>query len=188
MYARGGKLLLDIAGAALALVCLSPIMFVTSACIWLEDRGPVLFRQPRLGRHGKLFTILKFRSMPVSAETVASIDATAIRITRAGKIIRRLNVDELPQLINVLRGDMSLVGPRPALPSQSGLIAARRLTRAAEVRPGLTGLAQLRAYDGMSESEKARHDAEYAAQITLRGDMAILAGTLTYLLKPPPTY
>jgi len=188
MYALIGKRLVDLAGSAVGLIVLSPLWLLTSVLIWLEDRGPVLYRQPRLGRHGTMFTVLKFRSMPVNARSVASIDATALPVTRVGRVIRRTNIDELPQLLNVLRGDMSLVGPRPALPSQHGLIAARKLTRAADVRPGLTGLAQLRAFDGMSEADKAGHDGEYAERITLLGDVGILVRTINYLRKPPPTY
>jgi O-antigen biosynthesis protein WbqP len=97
-------------------------------------------------------------------------------------------VDELPQLINILRGEMSLVGPRPPLPSQASLLALRAANGACAFRPGLTGLAQINSYDGMSETEKAAWDGRYAAGVCLSGDLAIVARTVGYLFRRPPTY
>src|SRR5205823_7797451 len=117
--------------------------------IHLEDRGPVLFRQQRSGRDGRPFRIFKFRSMPVNTGDVPSSQARSLRVTRVGQIIRRLNIDELPQLINILRGDMSVVGPRPALPTQTALLDMRKANAAIKCKPGLTGLAQVNSYDNM---------------------------------------
>ena len=188
MYRRLGKRLLDIACASLAIVALSPFMALASFLIWLEDRGSPMFRQMRVGQNGQPFVILKFRTMSVSTENVASDRLTAPTITRVGRVLRRLNVDELPQLINILRADMSIVGPRPALPSQTELIALRADLHADSIRPGLTGLAQVRAYDNMPDQEKAAHDAEYVRNVRFTTDVKIIAQTVRYLTKPPPTY
>ena len=110
------------------------------------------------------------------------------RVTRVGRLIRRTNVDELPQLVNILRGDMSIVGPRPPITSQSDLIELRRANGALNCRPGLTGWAQINAFDGMSVVRKAELDGDYAARISLRRDIVIILRTFGYLLKPPPKY
>lgn len=188
MYRRFGKRLLDIVVAALCLALLWPVFLLTSCTIRLEDGGPAIFRQQRVGRDGKLFTLFKFRSMPVDSKDVPSAQARSLRVTRVGAVIRRLNIDELPQLINILRGEMSLVGPRPALPSQTSLRAMRDAKGVASCTPGLTGLAQVHAYDGMSEAEKVEWDAKYARSVSFLVDAGIILRTFAYLLKPPPVY
>jgi len=188
VYARWGKRLVDVSLSTTVLLLLSPLLAFTGFCIWLEDRRAFLFRQERVGRNAVLFTMWKFRSMPMGTENVPSARVAAPAVTRVGKVIRRTSFDELPQLANVVRGDMSLVGPRPALPTQVELIELRRRAGAIRLRPGLTGLAQIRSHDGMSEDLKAAHDGEYAEQMSLRNDLSILARTAAYLLKPPPRY
>ena len=188
MYRQWGKRLLDVAVSATALVVSSPLLILTGFCIWLEDRGAFLFTQARVGRDEIPFTIWKFRSMPVGVASVPSAEVAAPTVTRVGWVIRRMSLDEVPQLVNVLHGDMSLVGPRPALPAQAKLIELRRKTGATRLRPGLTGLAQIRSYEGMTEELKAAHDGEYASRVSLMNDLSILARTAAYLLKPPPRY
>ena len=117
-----------------------------------------------------------------------SANADALTPTRIGRTLRRTNIDELPQLFNILRGDMSFVGPRPGLPSQETQARIRRENGAARLRPGMTGLAQIRGRDAMPESEKAMHDGEYAAQVTLAADVAILFRTALFILNRPPVY
>jgi lipopolysaccharide/colanic/teichoic acid biosynthesis glycosyltransferase len=187
-YAPSGKRTFDVLGSGALLVASSPILAAAAAAIWLEDRHSPLFRQHRVGRNGDTFTIVKFRSMKIDTRSVASADASEAWVTKVGRIIRRTNLDELPQLWCVLRGDMSLVGPRPALPSQTQLVAMRQRKGANGVRPGLTGLAQLRAYDGMPDEEKSDHDAQYASSVSMRADITILVGTIAYLFRKPPTY
>ena len=119
LYERVFKRLFDLVIAVPSLVVLSPVFLFTALAIRLEDGGPVLFRQRRVGRDGIEFTIFKFRSMPVATPSVPSAAASKLSVTRVGAIIRRMNIDELPQLLNVLRGEMSIVGPRPALASRS---------------------------------------------------------------------
>lgn len=188
MYRAFFKRALDVAAAAAALLVLSPVMLLTALAIRLEDGGPALFRQKRVGRHGATFRIFKFRSMPVATADVPSAGAVALRVTRVGRFIRRTNLDELPQLFNILAGDMSLVGPRPALPAQAELCALRAELGADGCSPGLTGLAQVNSYDGMPEAEKARWDATYARTVSLATDARIVLRTFAYLLKRPPVY
>lgn len=187
-YRSFGKRALDIILAAVALAALSPVLAAVAAAIKVEDCGPVLFRQERVGRNGRRFTFLKFRSMPVDSETVESAAADTLQITRVGALIRRSSVDELPQLVNIVRGDMSIVGPRPPIPTQIDLIHLRRANGAISLRPGLTGLAQINSYDGMSADEKAHWDGVYAKSVSFASDLAIIVKTVAYLAKPPPTY
>lgn len=188
MYRSFGKRLLDLLLSGIALLVLSPIMVLVAAAIWIEDRGPALFRQERVGRNRVPFTVLKFRSMPVNTGDIPSAQAKSARITRVGAVIRRTNLDELPQLINIWRGDMSVVGPRPALARQTELCTLREEAGALTCKPGLTGLAQINSYDGMPDAEKASWDGQYCADVSLFGDLSIIFRTLGYLLKPPPVY
>jgi O-antigen biosynthesis protein WbqP len=188
MYDRLVKRVLDAVAAAIALVALAPLLLLVAVAIRLEDGGPAIFRQQRVGRGGARFTIYKFRSMPVATPNLPSAAATRLAVTRVGGFIRRTNVDELPQLCNILLGDMSFIGPRPALPTQTSLLELRRTHGVLAARPGLTGLAQVNAYDGMPESEKVRWESQYLASVTLLGDLRIIARTIVYLLKPPPVY
>jgi len=111
-----------------------------------------------------------------------------IKITPFGKLIRRTNLDELPQFWNVLRGDMSFIGPRPPIPSQVNLIDLRKSNGSLMIKPGLTGWAQVNSYDNMPEEHKARFDGEYAKRISLKMDLLILLKTVVYFTKKPPTY
>lgn len=188
MYRRWGKRVLDILLSGAALLALSPLMLLAALTIRLEDGGPALFRQVRVGCNREPFTVLKFRSMPVNTGDIPSAEAGAARITRVGAFIRRTNIDELPQLINIFRGDMSIVGPRPALAKQEALCDMREAKGALRCKPGLTGLAQINSYDGMPDTEKTAWDAQYCANVTLIGDVKIILGTFRYLLKPPPVY
>jgi O-antigen biosynthesis protein WbqP len=188
MYARHLKRCLDVLISALLLMILSPLLLIVAVLISAEDGGPALFRQERVGREGLAFTMLKFRSMPVATPHLPSAAAGGLRVTRIGKFIRRTNIDELPQLVNVLRGDMSIVGPRPALPSQTHLLELRARQAVMSARPGLTGLAQINSYQGMPETEKVEWDGRYVRRITPLVDLSILLRTFGYLLRPPPVY
>lgn len=179
---------MDLLVSGSALILLSPLMLLAALLIRLHDGGPALFRQQRVGKDGQPFEILKFRSMPVNTANVPSAHARTLTITPVGKVLRRTNIDELPQLICIFRGDMSLVGPRPSLAAQTELNALRRENGAIRCKPGLTGLAQVNGYDGMPETEKARWDGVYARRITFFGDLAVIFKTFAYLLKRPPVY
>lgn len=171
-----------------ALVALGPVLLLVALLIRMFDPGPAIFRQERVGRDGRRFVLYKFRSMPVNTGDIPSAGIGTVRLAWTGRVIRRSNLDELPQLLNILKGDMSLVGPRPPLPAQADLIGFRRENGALACRPGLTGWAQVNSFDGMSNAEKARLDGEYARRMSLAFDAGIILRTFTYLLKPPPTY
>lgn len=188
LYENVFKRLFDLGIAIPALILLSPVILVTAIAILIEDGFPVLFRQIRVGRNSVNFQIFKFRSMPASTPSVPSADAAGLTVTRVGRFIRRTNIDELPQLLNVLRGDMSIVGPRPGLPRQENLMNMRRAGGVDRLRPGLTGLAQVNAFDGMTDDRKVEWEARYAQQVTFFHDLSIVFRTFGYLLRRPPVY
>lgn len=126
--------------------------------------------------------------MPLNTANVPSSEVSKIKVTPFGKFIRRSNLDELPQLFNILKGDMSIIGARPGLPTQVALVAMRREENVYSARPGLTGLAQVNSYDNMPESEKAAWDGKYVSDITFVKDFRIILKTFVYLTKKPPTY
>ena len=188
MYRRVGKRLFDMAVSVVALVVLSPILLIAAAAVKLHDGGPILFIQHRVGRKGALFPFFKLRSMPVDTPRVVSSNAATLTVTPVGRVIRRTSIDELPQLVNIAVGHMSIVGPRPPLPTQTELLELRKESGALNLRPGLTGLAQVNAYDEMSVGEKASWDAAYVTTLSLQTDLSIIARTFQYLRKPPPRY
>lgn len=195
LRARAIKRAMDLAIAGGAIVALAPLLITVAALIWLEDRGPVLFLQQRQGRNNRLFWIYKFRSMRVEkldAVGARSASRDDDRITRIGHFIRRTSIDELPQLLNVLRGDMSIVGPRPhAIGSLAGQkrfweVDPRYLLRHS-LKPGLTGLAQVRGLRGATDSEadltsRLQADLEYLDGWTAIRDIRIIFATFTVLI------
>jgi O-antigen biosynthesis protein WbqP len=188
LYERALKPVFDLAIAVPALIVLSPVMLLTALAIRLESGGPVLFRQQRVGRNSISFAIYKFRSMPVATPSIPSADGARLRVTRVGAFIRRTNIDELPQLLNILRGEMSIVGPRPGLAAQAELMAMRRDEGVDRLRPGLTGLAQINSFDGMTDREKVQWEARYARSVSFTLDLSIVLRTFGYLFRRPPVY
>jgi O-antigen biosynthesis protein WbqP len=188
MYQAFGKRLFDLVSAIVLIALLSPVLLLTALAIWLDDRGAVIFRQTRVGKHGSDFRIYKFRSMPVNTPNVESRNASQLKVTRVGAFIRRTSIDELPQLFNVIEGSMSLVGPRPSLPTQTTVNQLRSQQGIAHLSPGVTGLAQVRASDGISDQDKVALDAQYAQQITFWFDCCIMFATVGYLFRKPPVY
>ncbi|MGH9820914.1 MAG: sugar transferase [Pyrinomonadaceae bacterium] len=188
MYRTFFKRVLDLTFSAVALILLSPLILIVSLAIYLEDRGSIIFRQRRVGAGGSTFEVLKFRSMPESTGDVESARAHGLPVTRVGRFIRRTNIDELPQLVNVLRGDMSIVGPRPSVASQVGLSRLREANGSIRCLPGVTGLAQIHGYDGMPDDEKAQWDGDYSKTMSFSNDVKIILRTFGYLRKRPPVY
>ncbi|MCO6146880.1 sugar transferase [Flavobacterium sp. NRK1] len=188
MYRTFFKRLIDITASLICIIIFAPLFFIVGLIIYLQDRGNPFFRQSRVGLYEKQFVLMKFRSMPVNTANVPSNEVAKIKITPFGKFIRRSNLDELPQLFNIFLGEMSIVGPRPALPSQTELVLMRREKNAYSCRPGLTGLAQVNSYDNMPETEKAKWDGIYAGNLTFLQDVKIVLRTFVYLTKKPPTY
>ncbi len=188
IYRLFGKRILDLLIALTSSVLLSPILVAVAILIAICDTGPIFFIQQRVGRYGNNFDFYKFRSMPIDTGNIASDKIGEVKLTWIGKFIRRTNIDELPQLLNIFKGDMSVVGPRPPIKNQSELIELRKKNGSIVCAPGLTGLAQIRSFDGMSAEEKAKFDAIYARNITFIGDLKIVFSTIVYLFKPPPVY
>lgn len=188
MYVAWVKRLIDVVAVLVVAILLTPLLVAVAMAIRIFDSGPVIFRQQRIGRAGRSFIFYKFRSLPVTTGDIPSDALHAIELPWIGRFIRRTNIDELPQLFNILKGDMSIVGPRPPIPSQSELVEMRRKNGALNCRPGLTGLAQISAFDGMSASEKVAFDGRYAQSISFWTDAAIIMRTFGYLLSPPPKY
>lgn len=187
MYASV-KRLADVILAIFLLVGLIPIYLIIAVIIYLQDFGNPIFAHYRVGRDGKQFKFYKFRSMPLKTPNVESHEKGKLTITPFGKLIRRTNIDELPQFFNVLKGDMSFIGPRPPIPSQTGLIELREANGSLKLRPGLTGWAQVNSYDNMPPEKKAEFDGEYASRFSLGLDLLILWKTLLYFTKKPPAY
>ncbi|CAM1348048.1 sugar transferase [Tenacibaculum insulae] len=182
------KRLFDILLAIILMMVLIPIYLIVALIIFLQDFGTPIFKQMRVGKSGKEFMFYKFRSMPLKTPNVESHQKNKLKITPFGKLIRRTNLDELPQFLNVLKGDMSFIGPRPPIPSQEKLITMRRENKSLFLKPGLTGWAQVNSYDNMPEKVKAKFDGEYAERISLKMDLLILFKTLEYFTKKPPAY
>lgn len=170
------------------IIVLSPIYIIISLIIFIQDFGTPIFKQLRVGKDGNQFMFYKFRSMPLKTPNVESHEKDKLKITPFGKFIRITNLDELPQFFNVLKGDMSFIGPRPPIPSQENLIAMRKENKSLFLKPGLTGWAQVNSYDDMPEDVKAKFDGEYADSISLKIDLRILFKTVIYFTKKPPAY
>ncbi len=174
----------DIAIALLALAILSPILLIAAIAIKLGSRGPVVYRQRRVGLHGTEFEMLKLRTMvegsdPVGVGTVVSREDP--RVTKAGRILRRTSLDEIPNLINVLRGEMAIVGPRPTIPAQVADYTPRQHRRH-EVRPGITGWAQVQGRAGIPWEERIELDVWYVDHRSAPLDARILLKTLWLLI------
>ena len=175
---------LDILIAALALLVLSPLLLIAALAIKLGSRGPVIYRQLRVGRDGREFEMLKLRTMelgsdPVGVGTVVARDDP--RVTRAGRLLRRTSLDEIPNLVNVLRGEMAIVGPRPTIPAQVEDYTPQQRRRH-EVRPGITGWAQVQGRAGIPWEKRIELDVEYVDRRSTRLDLRILAKTAWLLV------
>ena len=188
MYVLLGKRVFDIIFSLISLIFLFPLFIIVAILILIFDSRPIFFKQKRIGIKGKVFYILKFRSMPVGTKNLPSDKIGKIQLGWVGYFIRRTNIDELPQLINILKNEMSIVGPRPSTLFQKKLIKLRKKNKSFFLKPGLTGLAQINSYDGMSVYKKANFDGKYVNQISLYVDVKIIFKTFFYLLKKPPIY
>jgi sugar transferase EpsL len=189
MLKRLSKRLIDLVVSGLALILLAPAFLCLALAIRLSSPGPVLFRQQRAGRHGRPFTLLKFRTMQMAVDPFGPSPRSGEdpRLTRVGRFLREHSLDELPQLWNVLTGRMSLVGPRPLYVS---LMAEwdRRQRRRLEVRPGLTGLAQIVGRADLTIEQKLELDVRYVESASLWLDLKILAATASLVFHPRGIY
>lgn len=186
MYQKGIKRGLDIIFSAVGLILLSPVFIILVVCIKLDSKGPVFFKQKRVGLHKKLFPILKFRTMRI--DTPKDCPTHLLKnpdqyITKTGAFLRKTSLDELPQIFNILKGDMSIVGPRPALWNQEDLIAERDKYGANDVVPGLTGWAQINGRDELPIPVKAKLDGFYVEHLSFWLDIKIIVMTFFSVLR-----
>ena len=186
MYNKVGKRLVDLVLSGIGILVLSPVYLVLALAIVIDDPGPVFFRQKRVGLHKRHFMIMKFRTMKM--ETPHDVPTHLLRnpeqyITRVGKFLRKTSLDELPQLFQIFTGKMSIVGPRPALWNQFDLIELRDQVGANDLRPGLTGWAQINGRDELPLDVKARFDGEYVQHISFLFDCKCFLGTVLSVLK-----
>lgn len=178
------KRLGDIIGSTIILIGIFPLLILIGILIKLESRGPILFKQFRIGRNGESFKIYKFRSMYIDAPIKPSNDFSdsRVHITRVGYFLRKSSLDEIPQLFNVIKGDMSLIGPRPVLAIENDLISLRKEYGVDQLHPGLTGWAQVNGRTEISNTTKAQFDLEYLKKQSFRFDIYILFKTIILIL------
>lgn len=181
-YAARVKRVLDIVGSLILLVLTAPIQAACAAAIAVDDGRPVFFDHPRVGKDGRPFRVHKFRTMSVDTDLLYNGYPTPAMITKVGRILRRLSLDEFPQLLNILRGEMSFVGPRPAIPSQVERYTARQRGRLSVV-PGLTGLAQIQHRNSAPWSRRITTDLEYVRGLSFKLDLLILIRTVPAVLS-----
>jgi lipopolysaccharide/colanic/teichoic acid biosynthesis glycosyltransferase len=181
---------IDVAASATALLLASPILLLAAIAIAIESRGGVIYRQRRVGRDGAEFEVLKLRTMVAGAERMGAglwVDAGDRRITRVGALLRRTSLDELPNLWNVMRGEMSLIGPRPTVPEQVAVYSERQRGRLA-IRPGITGWAQVNGRAALPWGQRIELDLYYIEHRSLALDLRIIARTLPMLLHGGDLY
>lgn len=180
------KRFLDLTLSLLGLILLSPILVVLIILIKTDSKGPILFKQKRIGKDKTYFNILKFRTMRI--DTPKDMPTHMLKnadtyITKVGKVLRKTSLDELPQLINIIKGDMSIIGPRPALWNQYDLIEERDKYHANDIRPGLTGLAQVNGRDELKIPVKAKYDGEYCKNLSFILDVKIFFKTIVNVFE-----
>ena len=173
------KRLFDITVSLIALILLCPLLLLVSLMIFVDDGSPVIFKQSRVGKDNQLFNIYKFRTMKRDTVNVASaeLENPDACITKTGRFLRKSSLDELPQLVNILKGDMSFVGPRPLIPEESEIRELRAKYNVYSVRPGMTGLAQINGRDTITDEEKAAYDKQYVESRSFFGDIGIIIRT-----------
>jgi len=180
------KRLFDLVLSVLGLIIASPILLITAIIIKLESKGPVIFKQKRLGLNGKTFVMYKFRSMYVGAEKEGVYETKGdTRVTKVGKFIRRTSIDELPQLVNIIKGDMSLIGPRPTLTYHPWPLAeyTEEQRKRFDVRPGITGWAQINGRKDIPWDQRIKYDVEYVENLSFFFDLKIFIKTIIKVLS-----
>lgn len=186
MYQNSIKRVVDFILALMGIIILSPILLILCIAIKIDSRGPIIFKQKRVGLNKSHFNILKFRTMKVDTPKEMPthlLENPDFFITKVGKFLRKTSLDELPQLFNILKGDMAVIGPRPALWNQYDLIEERDKYQANDIRPGLTGLAQISGRDELEIPVKAKIDGDYAQNISFIMDLKCFIGTIVAVFK-----
>lgn len=186
LYKDGLKRIIDFILSLMGIVVLSPVLLLLCLAIKLDSKGPIIFKQKRVGKNKTHFNIYKFRTMKIDTPKEMPTHLLAdpdFYITKVGKFLRKTSLDELPQLFNIIKGDMAVIGPRPALWNQYDLIEERDKYGANDIRPGLTGLAQISGRDELEIPIKAKLDGKYTDNISLRMDIKCFLGTITSVFK-----
>lgn len=186
MYQNGIKRIVDFILALLGIIILSPVLLILCIAIKVDSKGPIIFKQKRVGINKSHFNIFKFRTMKVDTPKempTHMLENPDFFITKVGKFLRKTSLDELPQLFNILKGDMAVIGPRPALWNQYDLIEERDKYQANDIRPGLTGLAQISGRDELEIPVKAEIDGKYAQNISFVMDLKCFVGTIIAVFK-----
>lgn len=186
MYKKGLKRVLGFVLSLMGIIVLSPLFIILVVAIKLDSKGPVIFKQRRVGKNKKLFDIYKFRTMKVDTPKempTHMLENPDFFITKVGKFMRKTSLDELPQLFNILKGDMAVIGPRPALWNQEDLIEERDKYGANDIRPGLTGWAQINGRDELEIDYKAQLDGYYVERESFIMDVKCFFGTIVSVFK-----
>lgn len=185
MYSKVLKRFIDFVLSLCGLLVLSPVFLIIAIAIKIDDPGPVFFKQKRIGIHKSYFSLYKFRSMKIDTPDVPThlLENSEQYISKVGAFLRKTSLDELPQMWNILKGDMSIIGPRPALWNQDDLIVERDKYGANDVRPGLTGWAQINGRDELEIPVKARLDGDYVENLSFGFDFKCFFGTVISVLK-----
>ena len=179
------KRTMDIVSSLVGLILLLPLFLLVAILIKLDSKGPIIFKQIRIGKNSKPFYIYKFRSMKIDAPNLSTeefINASDFT-TKVGKFIRKTSIDELPQLVNILKGDMSIVGPRPVIEREVRLLEIRKECNVDSILPGITGLAQINGRDNIDDYEKVKYDFEYLSKRNLVLDIKIIINTVLKVAK-----
>ena len=182
MYAKYFKRMLDFILSLIALIILSPILLIVAILVRIKLGSPIIFKQQRPGKNEKIFTLYKFRTMTDKKDENGNLLPDSERLTKFGKLLRSTSLDELPELINILKGDMAIVGPRPLLVEYLPYYTEEEKRRH-DVRPGLTGLAQVNGRNSISWEEKFKYDVQYVKKITFLGDLKIILKTVKKTVK-----
>ena len=194
MYAKVFKRILDIVLSLIGLIFFIIAFIIVAPLIWFNDRGPIFYSAYRLGKNGKKFKMYKFRSMKVNAPDIRNKDGSTYngdddpRITKIGRILRKTSIDELPQIINVLIGDMSFIGPRPFLVGKFDSITQKKLEIITAVRPGITGYSQSYFRNSISQNEKMKNDIYYVEHLSFLFDIKIFFKTIISVIKKENIY
>ncbi|MFW7385521.1 sugar transferase [Vagococcus fluvialis] len=186
MYKKGLKRIVDFLLSLLGIIVLSPILLILVIAIKIDSKGPVIFTQKRVGKNKKIFNIYKFRTMKIDTPKEMPthlLENPDFFITKVGKFLRKTSLDELPQLFNILKGDMAVIGPRPALWNQDDLIEERDKYGANDIRPGLTGWAQINGRDELEIDYKAQLDGYYVERESFSMDVKCFFGTIVSVFK-----
>ena len=179
------KRIIDVIASIIGIIVLSPLLLLVAILIKVDSKGPIIFKQVRVGKDSKPFNIYKFRSMKINTPNLSTeefVDASKF-ITKVGWFIRKTSIDELPQLFNILKGDMSIVGPRPVIEKETRLLELRKKYKVDKIPPGITGLAQINGRDNIDDYEKVEYDLNYLINRSLILDIKIIIKTFLKVVK-----